>query len=564
MSAVAHAPGPRRGSLATLACLALALVALGWFAIYLNKVYYRAHGPFYDSLSYMNFMAQIMDQVRREGFLAGARIGVSNSTVFLPWLESAVLGLFLEPKRTNAVLLQLPLVIVQVAAAYAYFRRVAAYARPVAVAFSLLTVCFAGVFFFNGGLSDLRMDLAQALTFGAAAALLCVARRTGQLAHWLLFGAVLAIGLLFRATSAVYVVLLVGIAGLVDLVRPVTKRSRCLRNYLAAGLVAAVLAGWFYIVNFALLVDYYTVRNYDAMARLPISESIKHLGFVFRMHMGWPLCALAAAVFAVEVVSRARARLPLLRCLNWPMLLAGVAPVAFLVLFGTSPGNPFVSLVSVPGLLMFLLAPYAGPQPIGSPRWEQGKRLVLIAATVLVVVLAARAGLRSHREVVDPFTPDAAALRQITGAIDRDLAARNRKDAAFEVTYVGSLDSLVILNSLVFDQHFALPGGINASKNGLQLVAVQPALANPVDWKQIPGERPEDKLKTLTAEAVAKVDYLIVPEDGNTFIEHHPINPHALAYRDMLLAAGGMTRIAGPIRVSRMESVSVYRNDNRK
>ncbi|MDB5957136.1 MAG: hypothetical protein JWP60_3744 [Ramlibacter sp.] len=547
----------------TVLAMGLAVVALAAFAIYLNGLYYRSYGPFYDSLSYMNFMAELMVRARSEGVLSAVRLGSVNSTVFLPWVESALLGPLLQPARADAVLLQLPLVGAQVAAAYLFFRRVACYERPMAAAFAMLTVTYAAVFFFNGGLSDLRMDLAQALALGTAGAVLAVARATGARRHWFLLGVALAAALLFRATSAVYVVLLLVIAGVTDLVVARVDRRRRLLDYLAAGVTAAVLAGWFYVLNFQLLYEYYTARNYDALARLPLPQSIGHLRLVFATHMGLPVAVLAGAVFLGAVCQRVASRQPLARGLNWAMLLTGLLPVGFLIALGTSLGNPYVSMTSVPGLLMFALAPYAG-----RPGSAANVHLVgaAVLATCAVVVITAWGGVRTHTTNADPWRPLAPALQNITGAIDADLAARGKREASFEVTYVGTLDSTVVFNSLIFDRGFVPLNGSNAIKGRVHLKTADlgVSFANPYDWKALPGASDQDKVAGLVSDAVRNVDYLIFPEDGNTLIEHHPINPYAIAYRDQILARGGFTRIAGPVRVSGMERVSVYRNDNRK
>jgi hypothetical protein len=121
----------------------------------------------------------------------------------------------------------------------------------------------------------------------------------------------------------------------------------------------------------------------------------------------------------------------------------------------------------------------------------------------------------------------------------------------------------VLLNSFVFDQGFASAGGLSATKNGMRLTALAPPLANPANWKEIPGQTDEDKVTTLVAEAREQADYLVMPENGNTLVTHHPSTPYLIALRDRILAGGGITRIAGPIRVSRTERISVYRNDNR-
>src|SRR5437764_75526 len=80
----------------------------------------------------------------------------------------------------------------------------AGYLRLVALVFAFACITFQGVFLYHAGLSNLRMDLSQALAYGAAVTLLAVARHTGRVRDWLLFGTMLGVALLFRATTPVY------------------------------------------------------------------------------------------------------------------------------------------------------------------------------------------------------------------------------------------------------------------------------------------------------------------------------------------------------------------------
>jgi hypothetical protein len=54
-------------------------------------------------------------------------------------------------------------------------------------------------------------------------------------------------------------------------------------------------------------------------------------------------------------------------------------------------------------------------------------------------------------------------------------------------------------------------------------------------------------------------DYLILPEDGNTFVPHHALSPYALQFRDLIVATSHLKKIHGPIKISDMEDVTLYR-----
>jgi hypothetical protein len=87
-------------------------------------------------------------------------------------------------------------------------------------------------------------------------------------------------------------------------------------------------------------------------------------------------------------------------------------------------------------------------------------------------------------------------------------------------------------------------------------------LANPIQWNAIPGTTGQEKIQTLSASTLKDADYLIVPENSTSLQPHLPSTPYAFAYRDLLISRPGVTRIAGPIRISPMESVSVYWNEH--
>jgi hypothetical protein len=552
-------PTPSGRAFAPALAMLAGIAVLAGYAVYLNRVYYAAHGPFYDSLAYMINLARVMEAARVDGFFSAVALGARGSTVFIPWLEAAFLGLFIQPQRELAVLVQLPLVVLLTVGAYLFFRRVGGYRPLVAVPFALAAVGFQAVFHYSGGLSDLRMDLSQALAFGAAVAFFSVARHTGERRYWMAFGVVLGISFLFRATTPVYAVLLFGGFAVLDARRHRAQWKRQVGSYLLAAGAALLLSIWFFALNFQSLYYYYFVWNYDANARLPLSASSGHLAFLVNQHLGRPMCLLMAAVLVSAFLRRPQAAGSPWRRLNWEVLLGGLVPVAFLVLFGAAL-NPYVSMVAAPALVMFALAPYAGA---GLPPFGQVRAVACALAAVWVVLAGASRGFVSHTTIASPFATDMVALRDLTRAIHADVTARRRIGSTFEVSYSGGLDSMVIMNSLAFDQGFGISPGGTAVKAGMTLSPVQPGLANPVEWAALEGDTPEAKLAKLVTQARSNVDYLVVPENGTTFVPHHPITPYALAYRDMLLAGGGMTRIAGPLQVAPVEIVSVYRNEQR-
>jgi hypothetical protein len=551
---------------AAIAVLLAGVLLLGAYAVKLNRLYYTVYGPFYDSMAYMNQLAHVMETVRQKGLRAALHMGLRGTTVFLPWLEASVLGLFLRPLRELGVLIQLPLVAAMAGSAYLYLRRVAGYPRPVALMFAFACITFQGVFLYHSGLSNLRMDLSQALAYGAAVTLLAVARHTGRVRHWLLFGTMLGIALLFRATTPVYAVLAVAVLGTADLVAAGGQRIFVLKRYLLAGACALLLSLWFYVLNYKYLYYYYFVWNYDANASQGLVQSLQQFEFVFKWHLGWPTTTLVGLILLEQVVRRSVRREWRWREVSAGLLVSAAVPVAFLILSGASVNNPFVCMATVPALMLFCLAPFSSGRALG---WLRST--VYVLACAWVIADNARWALTWHSAIWDPFIPQMAGVSAVTRALDHDIAAHDLRNPIYQVAYTGTIDNLTLLNSLAFDQGytFAVDGQGGATledtgavvKGDARVTFVAGGFGNPTEFNQNPGATPEEKLQGLAKNVFTKVDYVIVPEHETTLVPNLVFTPYAMKYRDMLLASPQMVRIAGPIRVSRNDVVSVYRNN---
>ena len=524
-------------------------------AVSLNALLYASRGPFYDSMAYLNHLAVLMEAERTQGILFVLRVAARGSTVFLPWLEAAVLAKFVEPSRALAIWIHAPWVLALGLSGYLYFRQYAGYPIFLAAAFATTLVSFEGVFFFNGGLSDLRMDLLQALTFGSAVAMYLAARARGHLWMWALFGVLMAAACLTRATTPVYLVLVFAPFAIADMVWP-GRRLHFLLRYLLAGAIVAVLALWFYILNFTELYNYYFVWNADAIARLPLSTSIHHLEYVAFRHIGLPLLYVLGLTLAVGAVVHFATRRLALPSLNWRALWAGIAPVGYLVLSGAGL-NPFVSMVAAPALMMFALA------PLGRTVIPKAVALSLGIAALAASLLTASHGVRNHQELVWDWLPHRVSLHELVSRI-----ATKPSDGAsivgFQSMYIGAIDTPTILNVLAYDLGFKLNIQGCAVKSGLAVHQVVGGYAQPAEWAAIPGATAAEKIVTIVERAKASADYLIIPEENSKLGRHVPINPYAFIVREKLLAGGDLEKVGDTIALSQTEFVSVYRNKGKK
>jgi hypothetical protein len=504
----------------------------------------------------MNRLALIMNISDTQGFFEAVRLSANGGTVFFPWLEASIFGLFVKSSREISVLLQLPLVLAQAITGYLYFKIVPRYPAYVSAIFSIALVSFSAVFFYNGGLSDLRMDLSQTLAFGTALTLFLIAHSNSQTHYWILFGIMLGISFLCRATTPVYAILVFGGCIIIESFIRRGRFKQRLGSYSISILVTLAISLWFYILNFKDLYYYYFIWNHDANASLPLSQSIGHLYILFTLHIGKPICILIICVLLYEAISLRASKQAIFKRLNWNAFAGGVLPVGFLVLFGAAV-NPFVSMVSVPGMLLFGLAPFS---TVATNTNFKLKYLLYGAAAIVAIAFSARQGIENHTRMSSPWTPLMAGVKEVTRVIRLDMQSQNINAATFEVSYVGSLDSTVLLNSLIFDEGFVLNRDQSATQRNVSVSAITQGLAQPVEWNAIPGETPADKLITIKNYSLDKSVYLILPEDTNTFIPHHPISPYALEHKNLLLNSNLLVKISEPIKISNSEAVTIYRN----
>lgn len=532
--------------------LVFATLMIALYAVSLNHLFYAVYGPFYDSMAYANQLAIVMAE-GKQSVRSGIASALPLATVVLPWIEGAILGKFTVPSRDLAVWLQAPWLLVQVVVAFFYFRDFIRYPAYLAAAFALVLGSFAAIFFFNGGLSDLRMDLWQALTFGAAVAAYFVARARGTWLSWIMFGALIAISCLARATSPVYFVLIFGVIAIGDLLPPDTRRFYLIR-YAAAAAVAAFGALWFFIINFERLHYYYFVWNADATARLPLSQSITHADMVLNQHIGQPLLIVLGLSLVASLAMQIWRR-PVFAGFNWRALWAGVAPVGFLVVSGAGL-NPFVSLVSVPGILLFALAPFRtrgedSPRPLG---------LALASAALIGCLLTAAQGVPNHTTDVSSWLPLRAPIDQLATRMLADIGDAGAR--SFDITYVGSLPTDALVNTLVYEHGFQLDPRFCARRGEVTLTRLQPP-GQPAEWAQLPGQTDTDKVTRLSEEVLRSADYIIAPEDNSQLQQELPINRYAFTLRRMMTDTGQLVALGDPIAVSKTETVTLYRNRSR-
>lgn len=534
-----------------LAILLLSGMFVAAVALYLNNRFYLTYGPFYDSMSYLNHLAWVMWVSEEKGVWHAIREAATGSTVFLPWMLGALLAPITEPSRMLGVVVQLPLLLLQLFTGYRYFRSVSGASDVRAILYALTLVAYPAVFHFNGGLGDFRMDLSQAYGYGAFLAALLLARKKKSIWEWVVVGVIVAIVSLFRATTPVYVAIVTCFALLLDL------RERGMRasvvGYLVMGAVVVVLAGWFFIGNYDFLHYYYAVWNTDANARLPLAEAIRHI-YLLTKHIGlYLLSALLLSVLA-GIVDHLRYRLRSAFRLNWVALIGGLVPITYLVLSGAGL-NPFVSMVAVPGLIVFMLQPIDSDAAAAPLRYT---RFVPLAVALGLVASLVVSVARFEKEVSE-WVPYRAAIDEMTEVIATDANSRGIRRASMAFFYLGGLDGSAVVNHLIYERGYKYREDRSIERAGLNISFRHYGFSAEAEWREMPGGTDKEKLAYVVKDAASYADYIVMANQSSTLPQHHKINTYASEMRSKLDDTRYFTKLVTGIRLSKVETVDIYK-----
>lgn len=548
-------------NLAAPAVLCFYTMALGVFAYALQELFYSRFAGFYDSMSYYRTLAHTHALVDRAGPLGALAAASRQSTVFLPWLEAVLIHPWVPVRRWVAIVIQLPWILVFALVTYAYHRAVGGTSRRLAVVLAATSIGFAGMYNYNGGLPDFRMDLLQAVFFGAIVTWFLLVRNTRKMVNWMVLGILVGLGCLARATLPVHLVMFFLPVAAVDLVVASGRRWQLAGRYALAVAAGMAITGPFYLGNFDHLYYYYVVWNTDANADLPVFESVQHVYFALE-HIGTFLITglLVFAAMRVATVRWRGARL------NWRALWAGIAPLAYLVLSGSGL-NPFVGMVAVPGIVLFLSCPLIPPLPKGdassAPVQWKSPLFASLATLVLgcALILTAIGGVTRTVSGVSPWIPEAGGIDAVVQAILENLpqAARQPARTNVAVSFSGGTSFGSIGDVLVYSKGYEAVQPHCSGLGGHTICAVKLAPVAQAEWDELPGRSEDEKLCTIAMEANASVDILVVPSSG---MEPRglPINGVQDELKALLYQEGRWREIASDIRINDGETVDVLLN----
>ncbi len=525
-------------------------LSIGLIAAVQNLNFYHTYSAFYDSMAYLNQLAWVMENTQSEGFWVTVADSYTHSTVFLPWLFGALLSYVAEPSRMLGIAIQMPLIFLQLFTGYRFFLSTGASPWRAAV-YALPLIAYPAIFYFNGGLSDLRMDLSQALTYGSFLAALMVARKKDSLKEWVFVGLIISVACLYRATTPVYVVVVLSMTFLLDL--QTLGLNRSLRRYSLIGVVVTLLTGWFYLLNYNHLYYYYFIWNTDANAHLPLHESLMHINFIIK-HIGIPLLTvllIAMLITSYNLIKHCQWRL---LKLNWVALVGTLVPATYLVFSGAGL-NPFVSMVSVPGLILFSLHMAECDNLVTNSHNNQ------IFPTILSVILiySIFTSIKNSNREVSTWIPYKQGAAKLIDSVEHDAELKKTDHIMLAFLYLGSVDEAVITNHLIYEEGYKYKKNHTIIKNKTTIEALRYGFGAEAEWKEIPGTTDQEKLNYVTKDALVKANYIIMADEGSDLPSHHRINHYAQNMRSLLENSNAVEKLESGIILSKTEKVTVYR-----
>lgn len=540
--------------------LLLYSVALGLYATHLNKLYYSNHGPFFDSVSYLEQLAWLIHTGRTLGVVDAVEMAASSSTVFLPFGAAAILSPLLPVSRAVGIWLQIPSVFLLLLSVWTYFR-VRHGAEAILAAFlALPTAATSGLFFHNGGISDFRMDLYLYLLVGSASMWLLIALHRGRRSDWLICGLCCVLASLSRGTAVAYLtVIFVPLLSAHFLFRP-AKRRQIAGGVAVISLTWIALAAWFYVLNFNSLRYYYFVWNTDANAKLPLGSALNHFWLAFDFAGG----SLVAVCFLLGTGNWLLSRFVQGRRDNFSpgtcaeIAWLAIAPAGMLALRGAGL-NPFVAMPSALGIVMLPLV-LAGT-------WTDVSRIRAAATSALLLgacLFTAKSGLDEHLFPVaycysnKPYKKILHILRE------------SDPPAAVRINMIGAANVVprAFRSFLIYDAKFAITSdNFLADPKGELRVSVGnvrgTSTATSIEWAKMPGANDDEKILALADQLVGGTEFLFLPSVGTA--EHlsqnaNYINRHVPHLRDALLKAGTWSTLAENLTFSDRETYSFLRN----
>lgn len=550
---------------AFLFCLCITL-ALTVYCIALNRLYYARFGPFFDSLAYLNLLANVYSVALSHGFVNAMRAS-SGTTVALPWMVEAAIARWVPLSRTFGVYFQCGLLLLSILSVWNFLTAGARWRSRDACLAVVALVSLRCLYAANAGLSNFRMDLGFYLMVLCTLAWVLTALQRDSLYAWCAAGVAAGLACLVRATAPPFLcamlVPLIVAQLLLSPDRSMANIRRAIGGACIMGVICFAVAGWMYVTRWHQLEWYYLVWNRDANAKSPILNSLTfHLRRAIG-DIGVPaLCVLALfAMFGPAGLLRKIDGIKLnprtymrglahrMRMIRWELLLAAAGPILLLGLRGA--GNTFVSMPAAAAFSLFCLCPQRGNTPstgfaLGGHR---ASTLAVSIGIAAIWMFAALNGLGDHLRDQGGQNPMSAQIQVADRILSRCPPHRR---IVFTTAAFAPVNNQSLRNVLIYNDGF-LPSTHGLVRGPINLAidrTFEPT--EPVEWASLPGQTDAEKINQLSQRAASSVDCMILSDAPTAlYLQRHgfesEINRHAVAVRNSILSHGRWERVGAPI-----------------
>jgi len=558
--------------LGLIICLVAGVFAVAqlYYASWLNALYYEKNAPFYDSISYLDQLFRTWEATRDHGLLAGFKKSMSGTTG-LPFMLIPPISNFVVPSRTLAIALQSFWVFALYASLAWFFIRHKGAGLIVGLSLPALFVSIAGIYYYNGGISDFRMDLQMYLCFGLAVVWFLIARDSKTAGSWFALGAICGLACLGRATAPVFLVLTLGPMVLVSWLTKRMDFADVCRATAYASVACIGVAGWFYIINWETLYYYYFIWNLDANAHLPLSQSVSHFRYAYAS-TGAIIIVAGLLLLILRAIAQWQAS-PLLKSpqaesktswfytIDWAIIFPALVPAGFLMARGAGL-NPFVSMPSAFGVVLLMI--------MLSRPWSFTSSMSAWAAIIIVFgsIGTALGGISSHASPPGSYN-QISGYKQAWNIITHNATGHSAEDVKIAQLGLGYFSVQALFNYITFDTkslregHFIIEDKVYYKLSGRH--TSYGMAASPADWIKVPGVSDDAKRKSIINIFNQQVSFLIVPTDATTiFLEtytrHNFINTQLTSLRDKILLDDSWVQVGPEFSISEQEHYVILMN----
>jgi hypothetical protein len=540
-----------------------------YYAQWLNSLYYQANGPFYDSMAYLDQLFRTWETSRDQGLIAGLQSSMGGTTC-LPFIFIPPFADYVKPSRTLAIALQSSWVFLLYVSLAWFFIRHRRVGIALGLTLPLLFVSIAGIYHYNGGISDFRMDLQMYLCFGLSVVWFLIARSARTIGSWITLGVICGLTCLGRATAPVFLTLTLGPMLLASWFTQHLTFKDVRRAVLYTSAACVSVAGWFYLLNWKHLHYYYFIWNLDANAHLPFSESARHFRYAYS---STGTIIIGAGLLLIIIRTISRWQIPAVESdqkasaaawfhrVDWAILFPALIPAGFLMMRGAGL-NPFVSMPSAFGIVLILVM-------LSQPWTLTGVKSASAACIIILGALGvAIGGIRSH--TTPPPYNKISGYKQAWSIITNHSSEHTSGDIKVTQLGLAYFCGQALLSHLTFDAHFPREKGcilVGDSRYDFSGAKNWGMLAAPAEWAKVPGASDEAKRTSIINLFKKDVSFLIIPTAATSefltkHIGHNFINTKLPFLRDQILQDKAWEQAGDEFSVSEQEHYIILRNRN--